>query len=158
MGWVQTWLSHAPSLGKQPWGSLAAPLPQHPTAPVLFLLCWHLSGGCLLRRLNTVPCACWFGLRRVCFACPLLSDGNHLPSPGRGGSSQPCRGRQDPPGLFFNVLTLLFGVRPCLVPTVFQPLSQRTPNKLISHLLSWSAELCRAGLCLCFCPPCPGAA
>lgn len=71
----------------------SAPSPAHPTAPVLFLPRWHLRGGRLLRRLNTVPCACWFGLRRVCFACPLLGDGNHLPGPGRGGSSQPCRGR-----------------------------------------------------------------
>lgn len=82
----------------------SAPSPAHPRAPELFLPCWHLPGARLLRRLDTVPCACWFGLRRVCFACPLLGDRNHppalpqeaLPGPAGAGSSWSVFYRIDP--------------------------------------------------------------
>lgn len=76
----------------------------------------------LLHHLNTVPCACWFGLRRVCFTCPLLGDGYSPPQPWQRRVPSALWGKY-PPGLFFNVLTPLFGVRPC---SVFQPVSWTT--------------------------------
>ncbi|XP_074963813.1 cartilage acidic protein 1 isoform X3 [Phalacrocorax aristotelis] len=89
----------------------------------------RLPGSHLLRRLNTVPCACWFGLRRVCFACPLLGDGDPPPQPWQRRVSPALQGK-DPRDLFFNVLTPLFGVGPS---SVFR----RTPP--INYILSISS-------------------
>lgn len=129
MGRAQTWLSCAPFLGKQPWGSLAVPLPPHPPLPQ----CYSCHAG----TSPVVACSVALILFHVpaglaCDVCalPAPSSVTGTTSPALPEEGFPALQGQDPPALFYNVLTLLFGVTSCLVPTVFQPLSYRTLNKI----------------------------
>eukprot|EP00076_Gallus_gallus_P041872 XP_025007410.1 cartilage acidic protein 1 isoform X1 [Gallus gallus] len=85
-----------------------------------------------LRRLDPVPCACWFGLSHVCFASPLFPGGGVPPAE----EAPPSQAGESRPSLFFNFLTLLFGVGPC---SVFQPISWRTLP------INYTLSICRLG-------------
>ncbi|XP_064924335.1 cartilage acidic protein 1 isoform X5 [Columba livia] len=85
-GWAQSLFAWpwgasplGPCLGKQPRGSAPSPAPPHPVACSVTSIPYHVPAGL----------AC-----DVC-ASPALSSvmGTPLPSPGRGGSPQPCEGR-----------------------------------------------------------------